>query len=123
MKILLVDDDAFLRDMYATKFRELNYEIQVAESGEVALMRLKEDTYDVVLMDMVMPGMTGTELIQRIKEEKLGGDPRCIMLSNQSEETDKQAAFAAGAVGYIVKAELIPSEVVAAVQKIVGEQK
>lgn len=123
MKILLVDDDAFLRDMYATKFRELDYTIQVAESGEAALMRLKEDTYDVVLMDMVMPGMTGTELIHKIKEEKLGGDPRCIMLSNQSEESDKQAAIEAGAVGYIVKAELIPSEVVAAVQRIVGEQK
>ena len=123
MKILLVDDDAFLRDMYATKFRELNYTIQVAESGEVALARLREGEYDVVLIDMVMPGMNGVEVIKQIKAEKVGGDPKCIMLSNQSEESDKKAASEAGAIGYIVKAELIPSEVVAAVQKLVGETK
>jgi CheY-like chemotaxis protein len=123
MKILLVDDDAFLRDMYATKFTELGYAIDSAETGEKAMLKLRENEYDVVLMDMVMPGMTGVELIKRIREEKVGGDPACIMLSNQSDEADKQAALAAGALGYIVKAELIPSEVVEAVQKLVGKSK
>lgn len=120
-KILLVDDDAFLRDMYATKFRELQYDIDVAENAEVAMTKLRAGHYDIVLADMVMPGITGVELIRQIKSEKVGGDPICIMLSNQSEEADKSSAREAGAVGYIVKAELIPSEVVAAVQKLVGD--
>jgi two-component system, OmpR family, response regulator PhoP len=118
MNILLVDDDAFLRDMYATKFSEQKHMVDTAETVEEAITKLREKTYDVALIDMVMPGKSGTELIAQIKSEKLGGEPVCIVLSNQSEEHDKQAALAAGAAGYIVKAELIPSEVIAEVVKI-----
>lgn len=121
MKILLIDDDAFLRDMYATKFTEKGHSIESAENAETALTKLHENTYDVVLTDSIMPGMTGIELLARIQKEKLGGTPVCIMLSNQSEDTDKKDALAAGAVGYIVKAELIPSEVVAEVLKLVSK--
>ncbi len=122
MKILLVDDDSFLRDMYATKFSELKFDIDVSETAEGALAKLHEGKYDVVLLDMIMPGITGVELLKKIKEEKIGGNPICIMLSNQSEESDRAAALAAGAVGYIVKAELIPSEVVATVLNFVSKK-
>jgi DNA-binding response OmpR family regulator len=122
MKLLLVDDDAFLRDMYAMKFAQKGHTIEVAETSEIALNKLYENTYDVILLDMVMPGMSGVELLKRMKKEKLGGNPVCIMLSNQSEEIDKQAALNAGAKGYIVKAELIPSEVVDQVFEIASEK-
>lgn len=122
MKILLIDDDAFLRDMYATKFSELKFTIDVAETAESALAKLREQTYDVLLVDMIMPGMTGIELLKHVRDEKIGGNPVCIMLSNQSEAADKEAALAAGAVGYIVKAELIPSEVVDTVLKFVSQK-
>ncbi|MCF7815729.1 MAG: response regulator [Candidatus Pacebacteria bacterium] len=122
MKILLVDDDAFLRDMYATKFRELKHTINVAETAESALVKLQADTYDAVLLDMIMPGMTGVDLLKQIQKEKIGGNPKFIMLTNQSEESDREAALAAGAAGYIVKAELIPSEVVAEVLKLVSKK-
>ncbi len=122
MKILLVDDDAFLRDMYATKFEQEGDAISVAESGTVALQNLSEASFDVVLMDMVMPGMTGLDLIEEI--HKLDGhkDTKCIILSNQSEPADKEAAAKLGAVGYIVKAEMLPSEVVEEVHSIVGKK-
>lgn len=123
MKILLVDDDAFLRDMYATKFKELKYVIDTAETAEVAVLKLQNENFDVILMDMVMPGMTGTELLKRIKSEKLGGNPICIMLSNQSEGSDKTAALEAGAAGYVVKADYIPSDIVTEVQKIIDNTK
>lgn len=119
MKLLLVDDDAFLRDMYATKFREVGHEIDVAESGEQALKKVREKTYDVVLTDVIMPGMSGFELLKHIKTEKLGGDPAVIMLTNQGEDREKIAALDVGAAGYIVKAERIPSEVVEEVGKFI----
>ncbi len=121
MKILLVDDDAFLRDMYATKFRELGHTISVAETAENAILKLHDESFDVVLLDMIMPGMNGVELLKEIKADKLGGTPICIMLSNQSEDSDRRNALEAGATGYIVKAELIPSEVVAEVLKFVSK--
>lgn len=123
MKILLIDDDAFLRDMYATKFGEHGHTVDIAESVEIALSKLHEMKYDLVLTDVIMPGMTGIELLKRISVENLAGKPRCIMLSNQSEESDKRDALSAGAIGYIVKAELLPSEVVAEVLRLVSKDK
>lgn len=120
MKILLVDDDAFLRDMYATKFGEDGHQVDVAKTGEEAIEKLRATTFDVVLLDMVMPGITGGELLEKILTEKIGGDPACIVLSNQGEKEDIEKALASGAKGYIVKAEMIPSDVVAKVKELVG---
>lgn len=113
MKILLVDDDSFLLDMYATKFKEAAYEVETAKTVETALDKLREGgEYDVILLDMVMPGLSGNDLLRAVRDEKLGGAPKCIVLSNQGEQSDIDAANEAGAIGYIIKAETIPSEVV-----------
>lgn len=119
MKILLVDDDTFLRDMYATKFTESGDTVLVAHNGNEALSILANETFDVVIMDMVMPGMSGLDLLAGI--QKLDGNKKCkyIVLSNQGEATDIEASLEAGAHGYIVKAESIPSEVVTKVHSIV----
>jgi DNA-binding response OmpR family regulator len=66
--------------------------------------------------------MNGVELQKQIRAEKIGGSPKTIMLTNQSEESDREAALGAGALGYIVKAELVPSEVVAEVIKLMKEK-
>lgn len=118
MKILLVDDDAFLRDMYATKFTENGDEVATAQNGAEALRLVENDgPFDVVVLDMVMPGISGTELIAEV--QALGGKKnKCIVLSNQGEEEDIQGANEAGAIGYIIKAESIPSEVVEKVHKL-----
>jgi DNA-binding response OmpR family regulator len=118
MKILLVDDDSFLRDMYATKFTEAGHAVEAAGSGEDAIAFLKENQVDVILLDMVMPRTTGLEVLKQIREQKLGGNPKCIVLSNQGEESDIKSATEAGAEGYIVKASMIPSEVVAKVEAL-----
>jgi two-component system alkaline phosphatase synthesis response regulator PhoP len=120
MKILLVDDDAFLRDMYATKFGEEGYVVLVAQTGTQALSILKqENDVDIVMLDMVMPGTSGVEMLKAIKDLNLDKFPNCIVLSNQSEDSDVQDAIKAGAVGYIVKAEMIPSDVVKEVKKLI----
>lgn len=121
MRILLVDDDAFLRDMYATKFTELGHEVVAASTGERAREELASGEFDVLLADVVMPGLTGLQLVSEIKGGKRDGKPVCIILSNQSEEADIEAARTAGAKGYIVKAETVPSEVVEQVIRIVSE--
>jgi CheY-like chemotaxis protein len=120
MKILLVDDDVFLRDMYATKFGELGHTVTTAETGERALEVLEANGFDVVLLDMIMPGMTGVELLEKIGALKLSPAPTCIVLSNQGGREEIEAAEKAGAKGYIIKAELIPSEVVAQVTKLMS---
>lgn len=117
MKILLVDDDAFLRDMYVTKFSEAGHAVAVAAGGQEGLGVIeKEGPFDVVLLDMVMPGLSGVDFLKTISTTYTDSNMKCIVLSNQGEQSDRNAAEAAGAVGYIVKAESIPSEVVAKVE-------
>jgi CheY-like chemotaxis protein len=102
MKILLVDDDVFLRDMYATKFTEKGDAVSSAGSPEEALRIVENETFDAVIMDMVMPGMTGIDLLKACKALPIKVQPTYIVLSNQGEESDIQKAYAEGATGYII---------------------
>ena len=118
MKVLLVDDDAFLRDMYATKFVEYGHEVEMVGDSKAALGKIKEGNYDAVMLDVIMPGLSGLELLEEIKQSGVSKDSKYIILSNQSESSDKAAAEKLGADGYIIKAESIPSEVVKKVEEI-----
>ncbi len=124
MKVLLVDDDAFLRDMYSVKFSASGYEVDVADGAPSVITKLQQGTkYDLVVLDMVMPGTSGVELLKIIKAEFAALVPCCIFLSNQGQEEDIREATEAGADGYIIKAETIPSEVVKRVEVIMKECK
>jgi CheY-like chemotaxis protein len=120
MKILLVDDDNFLRDMYATKFTQGGHEVDAVDGAGLALARLEQGTaYDVILLDMVMPGMSGLELLTAIKTNYPDNQAKLIVLSNQGQEEDIREATEAGAAAYIIKAESVPSEVLEKVEEIV----
>ena len=123
-KLLLVDDDAFLRDMYAIKFGESGYDVHTAETAHQALTLINQSPdFDVILLDMIMPGMTGVELMEEIKCADVEMNACCIVLSNQGQESDIAAAKAAGAAGYIIKAEAIPSDVVTQVAELLSNSK
>lgn len=122
MKILLVDDDAFLRDMYASKFISCGYEVEVADSSSATIGKFQTGTsFDLVILDMVMPGTSGVELLKIIKERFPNQIKHSIFLSNQGQDEDIAEATEAGAIGYIVKAHSIPSEVVKTIEKIIAE--
>ncbi len=124
MKLLLVDDDAFLRDMYAMKFSECKHIVDVAENPMAALTKLQQtQDYDMILLDMVMPGMTGVELISAIKKQVPEMKAKFIVLSNQGQSEDIEKAKEAGADGYIIKAESIPSDVVKTVEQLAVSKK
>jgi CheY-like chemotaxis protein len=127
MKILLVDDDTFLRDMYATKFIECGHKVTTAQHAPDALRILEGDhTFDLMIVDMIMPGMTGVELISELGDlfgTTDGFIMKCIVLSNQGQDQDISEAKEAGAIGYIIKAQSVPSEVVKKVEEIMSEYK
>ena len=123
-KLLLVDDDAFLRDMYAIKFGESGYDVHIAQTAYQALSTIKKTPdFDIVLLDMIMPGMSGIELIEEINKSFPDMKACCVVLSNQGQESDISAAKAAGAAGYIIKAEAIPSDVVTQVAEFIKQVK
>lgn len=123
-RILIVDDDVFTLDMYMVKFSEAGNKVDSAKNAEEALEKMRDgEEYDVILLDIIMPNVTGIDLIEKIKKEELGGNPVCIVLSNHVEKEDVDKAMKAGAVGYIVKAHHIPSVVVERVGDLLKESR
>lgn len=118
-KILIVDDDKFLLDIYSLKFKSKGYEVDTAFGGEEAIKKLRDNKPDILLLDIVMPGMDGIETLQKIKDEKLEDGITRIVLSNQSQQTDIDKATALGVDGYIIKASCTPSEVLSKVEEII----
>jgi CheY-like chemotaxis protein len=117
--ILVTDDDTFLLDVYSQKFTKSGYMVYAADSGEMALKKLHEGLKpDIMLFDVIMPGMTGLELLEAIRTENLVPNATVIMLTNQNAPEDLSTAKRLGVDGYIVKAMAIPSEVLVEVEKI-----
>lgn len=114
-RIYLTDDDRFLLDLYAVKFKNAGHEVVAFGSGEELLgeLRKKDSDPDAILLDLIMPGMDGFGVLETIRREKLAQKTRIIILSNQGQESDLEKAKALGATSYIVKASAIPSEVLA----------
>lgn len=117
--ILLVDDDQFLLDMYALKFTNRGHHIVTAREGTSAIEQIKGGlTPDVILLDMIMPTMNGLEFLEEFRKQKLSPKTLVIMLTNQGQSTDIEAAEKFDIKGYIIKAITIPSEVVNEVERI-----
>jgi CheY-like chemotaxis protein len=108
--------------MYGMKFSECGHTIDTAENPTIALNKLNQNQdFDAILLDMVMPGMGGVDLINTIKSQFPKLKTKFIVLSNQGQSEDIEKAMAAGALGYIIKAESIPSDVVKKVETLVKQ--
>ena len=122
-KVFIVDDDKFLLDMYSVKFTQQGLDVEIGMGGEDALAKLRNGLKpDVILLDLVMPGVDGFEVLETINKERLGENPIIVILSNQGQESDIKRANELGAAGYIIKASAIPSEVLEQVMKIIEEK-
>ena len=117
-KILIVDDDQFILDMYMLKFKNEGYDAESAMDGVETLRKSKENSPDVILLDIVLPHMDGFEILQKLKEQGALERSKVIMLTNVGEKKDVEKGLALGAVDYIVKAHFTPSEVVKKVEEV-----
>lgn len=123
-KVLIVDDDKFLLNMYSIKFSKNNFDVNSAVSGEEALAKIKEGYIpDIILLDIVMPGMDGFEILDNLKKNSIAPNALIIMLTNQGQLSDIEKAKSFGINGYIIKATTIPSEVVSEVERIYNLEK
>ena len=123
-KILLVDDDEFLANMYAAKFESEGIQLESCRSGKSLLEKLQNGLEtDVILLDIVMPDINGIEILKNIRENKSYEKIPVIMLSNQNDENDINEAKKLGISGYIVKSAAAPSEVVNEVINIIKTKK
>lgn len=115
-RVFLVDDDRFLLDLYAVKFRTAGHDVNVFGSGEELLAALRKPgtkAPDAILLDLIMPGIGGFGALEAIRKERLAQGSKIVILSNQGQDSDIEKAKQFAADGYIIKASAIPSEVLA----------
>jgi CheY-like chemotaxis protein len=123
LNVFIIDDDKFLLDTYALKFTKCGYTVSYAFSGDEALKKLHDGFVpDILLVDNIMPGLTGLDLIGVIRKENIVPNATIIMLTNQNALSDVDTARSLKVDGYIVKAMAVPSEVVIEVEKIYAER-
>lgn len=117
-KILLVEDDPFLLDMYSTKFKDVGFNVVVAQDGEMALVKAKEEKPDLVLLDVVLPKKDGFEVLKILKSDPATAGMPVILLTNLGLDSDVKRGLELGAQSYIIKAHFTPTEVVAKVKEV-----
>ncbi len=119
-KIVFIDDDKFLLDMYVTKFKNSGFEVTSFSSAQDAIDKLKtETTYDAVVFDIIMPGMDGWEFAAEYRKLNILPKAKFIVLSNQNQQDDLDKAKEFNVDLFIVKALKTPSEVVQEINKII----
>jgi len=102
-RILVVDDEPQIRRVMRTTLTATGYEVSDARSGEEAVEKLGDEKFDLILLDVNLPGMSGLEACRVIRRESLVPDVSIIMLTVRNAEKDKVEALDAGADDYVVK--------------------
>lgn len=110
--ILIVEDDKFLRDLISQKLLKEGYEVSTAVNGEEGIKKTKEKKPDLILLDLILPGIDGFEVLRRIKEDPVLAKIPVIVLSNLGQKEDIEKGLQLGAVDYLIKAHFTPSEII-----------
>lgn len=121
-RILLVEDDQFQRQAEEALLRLRGFEVAIAVDGEDALRQLeKPERPDLIVLDLIMPKVTGFEVLKRVKANPETSAIPVIVLSNLSQESDRRQVLESGAVEYLVKANLTLQEVVERIQAVLKD--
>ena len=119
-KILIIEDDQDVRELYAEVLRDEGFEVEEAVDGQSGLAKVLEGRYDLLLLDIMLPKFDGLEVLKSIKQKaEVKGTP-VVLLTNLGREAIIKEGFALGANGYLIKSEHTPEEVVQEVKKFLG---
>jgi len=116
-KILVIEDDKFLRDLLYKKLAEENFSVATALDGEEGLKKIQEENPNLVLLDLILPGINGFEVLKKAKENPATKDIPVIVLSNLGQKEDVERAMKLGAQDYLIKAHFTLEEIVEKIRK------
>ncbi|TSA45761.1 response regulator [bacterium] len=120
-KILIVEDDNFVAEVYSTKLLEMGHEVIIAQNGEEGLNALKENTPDLILLDIIMPVMGGIEMLQELKKNEEWKKIPVILLTNVGEKDSIQKVQTLGVQDYLIKSHFTPAEVIEKIDAVLGK--
>ena len=123
-KVLIVEDDEFLLQMYSTKLELEGFKVLEAVNGLQGLKTAQKEKPDLILLDLNLPEMNGFEVLSNLKREDDTKDIKVLILTNYSQKEDIDRCLSLGADDYLIKAHFVPSEVISKIKVILeGEQE
>ncbi len=121
IKIAIIEDDVAISQMYRLKFEAEGFDVQTAENGKVGLELLEDFKPTIVLLDLMMPEMTGDEMLAELRKKAWGKDITVIILTNLGEEEAPKSLKELHVHSFIVKAEMTPRQVAERVKLALSE--
>lgn len=111
-KVLVMEDDSAIAELYRIVFTKRNYQFELAEDGEIGLRKLKEFNPDIALIDIMMPKMNGLEVMRTMQKDEVLKKIPVFVLSNLTDVAMEEQLLQSGAMKYIVKSQYLPGEIV-----------
>lgn len=121
-KILLVEDEDFIRDLYIRQITKAGFQIKSAADGQTGLNMLKAENFDLLLLDIMLPGINGLQLLREFKTQNPNSPMITILLTNLGQEAVIKEGFELGAQAYLIKASYTPDQVVNEVKNALSGQ-
>ena len=118
-KILIVEDDKFLRELITQKVGAEGYEVVSAADGEAGLKAAGEEKPNLILLDLILPTMDGFEVLRRLKDQEATKNIPVIILSNLGQKEDIDKGVQLGAKDYMIKAHFTPGEIIEKIKALV----
>lgn len=116
-KILLVEDDDMISSVYKIKFEADGFKVLIAADGAKGLELAKKEKPDIIMLDVILPGLDGFSVLEEIKKDKITRSIPVIMLTNLGTADDKIKGQKMGALDYLVKASLTPGQISEKIEK------
>lgn len=111
IKIAIIEDDLAISQMYRIKFEAEGYAVEIAENGKLGLELVESFKPDIILLDIMMPEMTGDEMLKKLRKTDWGKDTKVIILTNMGEQESPAGLQELNVSSFIVKAEMTPRQV------------
>ncbi len=122
-KILIIEDDFFVRDLYDRELTREGFEIETAVDGPEGLLKVVESKPDLILLDIMLPKMSGLDVLKALKEKEDVKDIPVVLLTNLGQDSIIREGFSLGAVGYLIKAAYTPTQIIEEVKKFLRESE
>lgn len=117
-KILLIEDDELLRGLIKAKFSKEGYRILQAVDGPSGLKTAQDELPDLILLDIILPGMTGFEVLEKLKQDKVLAKIPVMILSNLWQKSDIEKGLKLGAADYLIKVNFVSEEILEKIKHI-----
>ena len=116
-KIAIIEDDQAISQMYRFKFEAENYKVNTAENGKLGLELIEQMRPDIILLDIMMPEMTGDEMLIKLRLEPWGKDIKVIILTNKGEQEIPESIKALNVSAVVLKSDMTPRQVAELVKR------